>query len=536
MRVPLSSGCHLSLLLAVSLPALACKTSTKRSAVKDVNAGGISRPCIVETALRDDGYDQLMPAEESRVTRQIFTGTGFVEDQQKTVAPNANEVNLTMGRISAYIDDINNRASEGDSSRRVEIYRNTGGTPEPYCLFHKPLEPIYGTVILFHGFNDRPQQQAALASYLFHSGFNVYNAFLVNHWRVPGTAFWPKTAYRLDVLERVKTELEKPENAAAIAVLKNHLESPNTSPEHAQPGTLDEEDTGILDQILAPAGLSSSDIKDAWTDPGGPSFRKLFNFDNGNLNSPTPDFLTFITDAQARLDDLKAMPGPVFISGLSVGGAVVLGLAEAEVAANPDPRNRRIRGVISQAGWLKSISDDTQSQVMLVGPLDDKVTAAGGSYPISWPNHKVEFSPASIAATAALGSYVTREQRVAALATVRTAFITTNVEVSADNKAVKKLFDAMNAGIPNYHQYVEYPAGHNVGHAMTDPENYRGEEAAGSGGNHWNVYWRTLYQEIFRFYTTGKIDQRQLFSKEQDNALPRVACKIPGEFAYRCGM
>lgn len=74
-------------------------------------------------------------------------------------------------RSSLYLDRVN--AVPGDI-RRHEVYSQSsrGKTPEPYCLFHAAGKAIYGTVVLFHGFNDRPHQQAKLASYLFHNGFD----------------------------------------------------------------------------------------------------------------------------------------------------------------------------------------------------------------------------------------------------------------------------------------------------------------------------------------------------------------------------
>ena len=180
-----------SLILAISASLPACKSTQKRSAAKEITAAerelGITHPCIKNSFLPEDGYSELAAVDPTKVHRKVLTASGPVEDPVKTISPTVGEINNTMIAISAYIDRTYKIPPGRDLRRRTETYRQTGGSPEPYCLFHTPGQPIYGTVILFHGFNDRPQQQAALGSYLFHSGFNVYNVFLVNHWLVEGT-------------------------------------------------------------------------------------------------------------------------------------------------------------------------------------------------------------------------------------------------------------------------------------------------------------------------------------------------------------
>ncbi len=501
--------------------ASACRTPNSQQAglraAGDGIAAGISRPCVHESPIAGDGYTSFLPASADKVSRRVVTATGLAPDPVKTVKPTQAQLDETMRRISRYIDRINELAPVGSQQRRSEIYRSSGGTPEPYCLFHPAGREIYGTVILFHGFNDRPQQQAALGSYLFHNGFNVYNSFLVDHWRVPGTEYWPKTVYKPDILALAAQKAANPANQAKIAIIKPKLEIGQLGPEEMQ----------AINEVLGPE-LSTDLILQAWKDPGGPEFQKIFNF--GAEGTP-PDFLTFIRDAESRLADLDEMPGAVFVSGLSVGGAIALGLAEQD-------GGKRIRGVVAQSAWLKSVSNQTQLQVMVAGPLDDKVKSFGGQFPISWENHQVEFSPASIAATAALGSWVGKPERVKRLAVVPTAFFTTDAEVSADNAAQRALFEAISAGpLAGFHQWAQYPKeSHNVGHAITDPENYRGDDANPASGNAWNRYWRTLYQEIFRFYTTGQVSKSNFLSKNQDGALPDVKCAITGEYAYRCGL
>ena len=69
---------------------------------------------------------------------------------------------------------------------------------------------------------------------------------------------------------------------------------------------------------------------------------------------------------------------------------------------------------------------------------------------------------------------------------------------------------------------------------MTDPENYPSDDIPPAGG--WNRYWRTLYQEIHRFFRDGRIDHENFLRRagEQDPALPPAICFIRGRFSGRC--
>ena len=103
--------------------------------------------------------------------------------------------------------------------------------------------------------------------------------------------------------------------------------------------------------------------------------------------------------------------------------------------------------------------------------------------------------------------------------------VVTDDEDSADNAASGKLQAAFtsNATIAPLHARVSYPRDLHVRHAITDPENYKDGDPAGPS---WNRYWRTLYQESFRFYTTGTMSQENLVRRELDPALPKPACEV----------
>ena len=67
---------------------------------------------------------------------------------------------------------------------------------------------------------------------------------------------------------------------------------------------------------------------------------------------------------KSRLAELAALPGDVYTVGLSVGGAVAIGLA----AAHPD----RVEQVVAYAPLLQVNFDDRRQYVNLKGPLHIK--------------------------------------------------------------------------------------------------------------------------------------------------------------------
>lgn len=513
---------------ALALPLLsityACApTSEASDEPASSEAAYTGRNCIHDQPIAADGYTELLEANEAVVTRKRLNAErGVLEaDPQKVVRPTVANLEGAMRKISEYIDRIDREVPE--NVRRRELYSGStrGQKMEPYCLFHAPGKAVYGTVVLFHGFNDRPHQQAKLGSYLFHNGFNVYNVFLSNHFMVQGTDYWPKATYKPEVLATLQRKLAAP---AVQDVLRPILP-------RLQAGTMTAEDTVALDRVLSPE-LSTAKLRSAWTDPDGPAWKELmasYTPPEGTSlmhSAPQADFMSYVRDARERLADLKDMPGPLFISGLSVGGTVAL-------AAAADEGGKRVRGVVSHAPWLQSIDPKNNTQVMLAGPLDKLIGVAGGQYPIQWESHKIDFSPASISATLALGAWTAKPENLKTLAHIPTAQVVTEDEDSADNAASGQVNAALasNALVAPLHARVTYPRDLHVRHALTDPENYKDGDPAGPS---WNRYWRTLYQESFRFYTTGTMSQENLLHKNVDGALPKPACAMP-DYPHRCG-
>ncbi|MFO0680267.1 MAG: hypothetical protein U0169_27335 [Polyangiaceae bacterium] len=519
MRTRLLSLASLSLVTAcVGLQLQGCSSdATPDSPVADPSTtSAASVGCIHEDPIAEDGYTEFAKVDASKVTRKRLDATGaLIDDPEKLSTPSDEDLGRAMKKIAAYTSRIN--AEIPASARRRERYSaaHRGEAFEPYCLFHKAGQATYGTVVLFHGFNDRPYQQAKLASYLFHAGFNVYNAFLATMTTNEGTKSWPKTTYRPEVLATVQGKLQNPANVATLQPILPRIQS----------GALTDQDLLAIDGVLAPE-LSIANLKNAWTHPGGDDFKKLFNFHEPKANeslydtAKQADFLQYVRDAKERLDDLADIPGPMFVGGLSVGGALAVALAETD-------GGRRVRGVMSHAPWFQSLEPKNNLQIMLGGPLDENATMIGAPYPIVWENHQIPMSPANIAANLALGAWSAMPANVATLARIPTAFITTDAEDSADNVATGKLLGALQSDprVAALHVAANYPANLNVGHALTDPENYTADK--------WNHFYRTLYQESFRFYTTGTVSQKNLVSKAQDDALPKASCVL-ADFPGRC--
>ncbi|MBL1178587.1 hypothetical protein [Pantanalinema sp. GBBB05] len=72
----------------------------------------------------------------------------------KSFFPTVDQVTQTQQAIAAYVQQV-----DAHPDRRVGAY--------PYALLHEPGQPIYGTVMMFHGFSAKPHQMWRLADYLF---------------------------------------------------------------------------------------------------------------------------------------------------------------------------------------------------------------------------------------------------------------------------------------------------------------------------------------------------------------------------------
>jgi hypothetical protein len=514
--------------------------------------------CVVSSPITADGYNSFVAADPSLVTRQIIVNGALTTDPQATITPTADQISAATVNINTYLATIN---AVGDNMRRHELYSqseiNAGrGVPQPYCLFHSPGVPIYGTVVLFHGMADRPHQQGKLASYLFHTGFNVYNVFLANQFLVnqsnksvagvsaaggDATGLWPRLLYNPAFASQVESILAA--NQATFAPIIGAIQ------QSGNPSSLTPAQTMTVESLLGP---QLAEYSAAWAnpDPSSAAFAQVFNVrdpsSDGTAVLPTDnaaaraqkmitaattgDFFDYVRDGAARIADIAPLGGPVFLHGLSVGGQVAYAVAANDGGAN-------VRAVLVHSPWLQSIDGKNNEELRMAGGLDQNINqVAPGNYPIVWTPHDIAFTPSNVAANLALGVWVQNSH--AKLAQIPTATVMTAADDSADNVATNAFVNTLNAdvsSVPNgssLHPTATYPVNLNVGHAMTDPENY-----LDGAPENWNHYFRQLYQESFRFYVEGKLAPNGLGlnPQVQDPTLPQAACVIP-DFPGRCGI
>jgi alpha-beta hydrolase superfamily lysophospholipase len=348
----------------------------------------------------------------------------------------------------------------------------------PYYRFHPPGKSIYGTVLIFHGFSMRPHQMSRLADYLFDNGFNFYQVTLAGHDKINPQQNWPqidlKPAYAQPLLKKVQQD---PVLQAAII-------------QKTASGSVALGQQAALIQRLFQIAPEIAEFAAAIDQIDHPDFEKYF------ISSHTE----FLKDAQQRLDELSALSGPIYTVGLSVGGAVALGLAEKLAERGGD----RIERVVAYAPLLKIYGENRRRFVQLTGPLDINETG--------WdPN--LRFPVGALTAADYFGSEVRSAANVARLASTPVFITLTENEDAADIHASEQFFADL-GGRAQGNWLYKYPASAMVPHAMVDPM----EISQGMS----NLFWQGLYQETLRFLRTGEVNLANLETLSQDDNLPLV--------------
>ncbi len=171
-------------------------------------------------------------------------------------------------------------------------------------------------------------------------------------------------------------------------------------------------------------------------------------------------------------------------------------------AAYPD----RIKRVVAYAPLLKVYGEENRQYVNLAGPLDIKETG--------WdPN--LMFPVGCFTAADRFGSsYVMGPESLIALKDVPIFMVLTANEDAADIQTNQDFYDKTGEEQQG-NRYYFYRAEDLVPHPMVDPT----EVSQGMS----NRYWRSLYQETFRFLTTGEINERNLGNLGQSDDLPQVS-------------
>lgn len=384
----------------------------------------------------------------------------------KSFFPTVDQVTQTQQAIAAYVQQV-----DAHPERRVGAY--------PYALLHEPGQPIYGTVMMFHGFSAKPHQMWRLADYLFRNGFNVYQPSIAGHVYVNPAQTWPQVDLKPEIADPLKEKVQKD------LVLQNYFANlQHTSAGSSRPSSLQQ--MALMARLVAiePRLL---DIVQAIETPNDPDFDRYF----------ISSHLDYLTHALARLADLETMPGPIYTVGLSVGGAVALALA----ANCPD----RVQQAVAYAPLLRIDGEDRRRYVNLSGPLD--ISESG------W-DPSLRFPVGALTAADRFGSSVVLSpESLGALQMIPTFLVLTENEDAADIKTNQDFFSKI-GGEANRHQYHFYPASDLVPHPMVDPT----EVSQGMS----NRFWQSLYQETFRFLTTGQVDRANLSNLEQNPDLPAV--------------
>ncbi len=382
------------------------------------------------------------------------------------LTPTNDQITQTRQKIEAYIQSI-----DANPNHRAGAY--------PYYRFHEAGQSIRGTVLIFHGFSGQPGQMWRLADYLYQNGFNFYQATLAGHAFIPPHEFWPQVDLKPELLKPLRAKIQQD------PVLQNYIANlPNDPSQFQRPSYIQQ--AGLISRLLLiePRLL---DIVAAAERDNDPNFDRYF--DSTHMN--------YLSDARSRLAELEAMPGPIYTIGLSVGGAVALALA----ADQP----KRIKRVVAYAPLLKIYDPQREQYIELAGPLDISETG--------W-DPSLRFPVGAFTAAARFGAFVRQRQNISTLQNVPTFMPLTENEDAASVDTNKDFFKVIGGKSKGHRCYV-YPKSDLVPHPMVDPTTI-------SQGMT-NHFWQSLYQETFRFLTTGEIDPSNMSSLNQNSDLPQVS-------------
>ncbi|MBD2106943.1 alpha/beta fold hydrolase [Nodosilinea sp. FACHB-13] len=389
--------------------------------------------------------------------------------QTSPTTPTHDQLQTTRQRIDTYVQTIAARPDRRDGAF-------------PYYLFHGADTPVKGTVLMFHGFSAKPHQMSRLADYLFRNGFNVYQATLAGHAYINPDKNWPQVDLKPEILSPLR------EKVSADPVLQHFLANLAASGEGATPTPV--QMVGLMARLskLEPRLL---DIIAAIERENDPDFDRYF----------VSSHLTYLSDAQARLAELEALPGPIYTVGLSVGGAVALALG----AKNP----QRVAKVVAFAPLLEVYGGETRERyINLAGPLDVKE--------FGWD--ELRFPLGCFTAANRFGAFVQSKDNIAALWPQPTLMILTENEDAADLRTNQKFAQSLSQPsmfkrYDNHYLYT-FPSEALVPHPMVDPTEV--------SQNMSNEYWKPMYQETFRFLTQTEFRSRSLEQINEVSDLPVV--------------
>lgn len=381
------------------------------------------------------------------------------------VTPTREQIQHTQNRIDAYIQS-------------VESNPNFRPGSTPYYGFHEVGKPIQGTVIIFHGFSAKPTQLKALSDYLFANGFNYYQANLAHHTLQPPAKYWCQVDLKPEILNPLRDKIRQDQT------LLDYVRSlPENPVQFLRPSTMQQ--IGIVSRLLL-IEPRLGEIVAAIEKDYHRNFSRYY----------ISNHMDYLHDAQERLAELEQMPGPIYVIGLSVGGAIALGLA----AAQP----KRVSKVVAYAPLLKLYEPATERYINLAGPLDiaEKSWSPGESFPVG-----------ALTAAAKYGAFVRESKNIRALRQVPTWMVLTENEDAAHIPTNISLFNDI-GGVSRGHRFYMYSQADLVPHPFAEP-NVKSQGMT-------NRFWQSLYQETLRFLKTGEIQPTNMNTVEQDGSLPMV--------------
>ncbi len=349
----------------------------------------------------------------------------------------------------------------------------------PYYQIHEPGKPIRGTVMVFHGFAAKPKQMEILADYLFRNEFNIYQIPLAGHAFLPPDNCWPQIDLKPEYFEPLRERVRKDQ------VLADFFSNRSGNSLWQFQRLNKRQMLSLVTRILKLAP-SMGDMILAIERSNDPDFNRYF----------TSSHMNYLHDAQQRLAELDAMPGPIYTVGLSVGGAVALGLA----ASRPD----RIKKVVAYAPLLEVEDEIRERYINLTGPLDLRE--------FSWEQN-VSFPVGCLTAANRFGAFVRSDKNLQALKNIPTCLVLTEHDDATDNQVLQKFHHSLGGEAKGHRCYL-YEASDLVPHPMVDPR-----EVSQGMVNH---FWKNLYQETFRFLTKGEINPSKMNSVDPADDLPHL--------------
>ncbi len=307
----------------------------------------------------------------------------------------------------------------------------------PTFMFHEAGTKVRGLIVTFHGYSGKHYDHRILNRYLYDQGYDIFNTMLAGHMYTGH--YWPAT--KLAEAYGGKTV---PQDVFKNPELRSLLGQAQSNP-------------ALIPRLL-------TKLREV-----NPDFERVMSaqtYMNSLDQDEDPNFGSFFdsthrlyaTEGTKQLKLLDAHPGPVHVTGLSVGGSAALAVA----AMNPD----RITRCIAMAPLLElweAYPNTKRSLVNYIGPL-------GVAKDFAWDENN-PFPVSAFTATGRLGGAITSSEKYKSVfktGKVQMFMILTEDEDAADIPTNKKFF-ADCGGRQAGHQFFIYPMSYAVPHPLLDP-------------------------------------------------------------------